>query len=247
MPRKIRTKKVAEVKDRTEEFQDWFLLQSRCRLEGREPSQRSGDPEERKWANWVQTARYASGIRAVNISVQVDWIFLSCGCVRKGMKRFFPEDPSCPALVEDLTRQSAIRRRKKGLVDDGLLTTTTHDLSGHRLILNPDLIGKFDLSTPYDDLPLQYRKIYDSMRPSFPAPLWCEGVIHDSGRSLRACKNPPVPDSKFCAKCDRQYGGTGKTKWSHEQHRDIMFALRNRLEILWDVMSGRRRRSHMPQ
>ena len=113
MPRKIRKKKVPEVKDRTEEFQDWFLLQSRCRLERREPSQLSGDPEERKWANWVQTARYASSITAANISVLVDWLFQSCGCVRKGIKRFFPEDPSCPALVEDLTRKSAIRRRKK--------------------------------------------------------------------------------------------------------------------------------------
>ena len=48
MPRKIREKKVPEVKDRTEEFQDWFLLQSACRLECREPSRLSGDLEERK-------------------------------------------------------------------------------------------------------------------------------------------------------------------------------------------------------
>ena len=48
MPRKIREKKVLEVKDRTEEWQDWFLLQSACRLECREPSRLSGDLEERK-------------------------------------------------------------------------------------------------------------------------------------------------------------------------------------------------------
>ena len=151
MPRKIREKKFPELKDRTEEFQDWFLLQSPCRLERREPSRKSGDPEERKWANWIHDVRYASSITAANISVLVDWLFQSCGCVRKGIKRFFPEDPSCPALVEDLTRKSAIRRRKKGLVDDGLLTTTTQDLSGPRLTRSPDMIGKFDLSTPYDD------------------------------------------------------------------------------------------------
>ena len=48
MPRKIRVKKVVEVKDRTEELQDWFLLRSACRLECREPSHLSGDLEERK-------------------------------------------------------------------------------------------------------------------------------------------------------------------------------------------------------
>ena len=109
MPRKIRKKKVFELKDRTKEFQDWFLLQAPCRVERRAPSQRSGDPEERKWANWIRTVRYASSITAAKIAVQVDWILQSCGCVRKGIKRFILEDPACPALVEDLARQSAIR------------------------------------------------------------------------------------------------------------------------------------------
>ena len=116
MPRKKRPKKEPEVKDRTEEFQDWFLLQSPCRLEHREPSRRSSDPEERKWANWIHAVRYASCIRAGNISMQIDCILQSCGCVRKGHKRLFRDD------------------------------------------------GKFDMSTPYDDLPLQYRTMYDSIR-----------------------------------------------------------------------------------
>ena len=231
MPRKIRKKKVFELKDRTKEFQDWFLLQAPCRVERREPSQRSGDPEERKWANWIRTVRYASSITAANISVQVDWILQSCGCVRKGIKRFFPEDPACPALVEDLARQSAIRRRKRGLDDVGLLMTTTQALSGQPLTSTPDLIGKFDLSTPYDDLPLQYRKIYDTIRPSFPAPSTCQGVNYYSWIS---CKKPPVPGSKFCARCDgvEKWGGTGKTKWSDDQHRLIMEKLFHQLRRL---------------
>ena len=242
MPRKIRKKKVFEVKDRREEFQDWFLRQSSCRLERRKPSQRSGDPEERKWANWINTVRCASSITAANISVQVDWILLSCGCVRKGVKRVFSEEPSCPGLGEDLTRQSAIRRRQTVVVDDGLLTTTAHGLSGHQLILNPDMIGTFDLSTRYEDLPLQYRKLYDFIRPSVLAPSTCQGVNAYSGRS---CKRPPAPGSNFCVRCDGvdNWGGTGITKWSDDQHRDIMFALSHHLKRLWDAMSSRGRRS----
>ena len=162
------------------------------------------------------------------------------------MKRFFPEDPSCPAVVEDLTRQSAMRRRKKGLVDDGLLTTTTQDLSRHRLILDPDLISKFDLSTPYDDLPPQYRKIYDSIRPSFPAPSTCQGVNYYSGRS---CKKTPVPGSKFCARCDgvEKWDGSAKTKWCDDQHRLIMDKLGQHLKRLWEGLNSRGRTCHTPE
>ena len=143
------------------------------------------------------------------------------------MKRFFAEDPWCPALVEDLTRQSAIRRRKTVVgVDDGLLKPTMHhDLSGHRLRLIPDLIGKFDLSTAYEDLPPQYRKLYDSLRPSFSAVSTCQGVSAYSGRS---CRSLPVP---------------GEAEGSDAQHRDIMVALGHHLKRLWDVMSSRGRGS----
>ena len=86
----------------TEAFQDWFLLRSRCRLEHRGPSARSSELEERKWAHWINSARYSSSTRAVEISIRVDWILLCCGCVRRTAKRFFPEDPSWPVLVEEL-------------------------------------------------------------------------------------------------------------------------------------------------
>ena len=238
MPRKIRAKKEPEVKDRTEEFQDWFLLQSPCRLERREPSRLSGDPEERKWANWIKDVRYASSITAANISVQVDWILQSCGCVRKGVKRFFPEDPSCPALVEDLTRKSEIRRRKTRRIDDDLLTTPTHDSSGRRLSFPPaDPPGKFDLSMPYDDLPLQYQKMYDSIRPFVKGaddPSKCRG--YENG--IRQCSYPPVPGSKFCAKCDGPLGVELAAKRSADHHRRIMVELQICLRRTWRTLTG---------
>ena len=244
-PRKKRQKMEFEVKDRTEEFQDWFLLHSLCRLEHREPSRTSGDPEERKWANWIMTVRYASGSRAVNmvrsillISIQVDWILQSCGCVRKGVKRFFPEDPSCPALVEDLTRKSEIRRRKTRRIDDDLLTTPTHDSSGCRLSFPPaDPPGKFDLSMPYDDLPLQYQKMYDSIRPFVKGaddPSKCQG--YENG--IRQCSYPPVPGSKFCAKCDGPLGVELAAKRSADHHRRIMVELQICLRRTWRTLTG---------
>ena len=227
MPRKIREKKQREVKDRTEEFQDWFLLQSRCRLECREPSRLSGDPEERTWANWIHSVRYASGITAAKISVEVDWILQSCGCVRKGVKRFFPEDPSCPVLIEDLTRKSVRRRRKTGPVHDDLLTATTRALSGPP--------GKFDLSTPYDDLPLQYRKMYDAIRPFVKDPSNCEGWDYDRG--IRPCNNPPLPGSNFCQKCRKE--PVDYHQLSAERHGRIMSALRGQLLQIWRELIGR--------
>ena len=72
-----------------------------------------------------------------NISVPVHWRFQSCACVRKGVKRFVVKAPPCPVLVEDLSCKCEIRRRKTGFLHDDLLTTTSHNLSGHRLLFDP--------------------------------------------------------------------------------------------------------------
>ena len=177
------------MKDRTEEFQDWFLLQSPCRLEHRGPSRRSSDPEERKWANWIHAVRYASCIRAGNISMQIDCILQSCGCVRKVHKRLFRDN------------------------------------------------GTFYCSTPYEDLPLQHRKIYNSIRPFVKGPSMCQGWNYDGG--IGPCNNPPVPGSNFCAKCAKKNGGLDYDKWSAEEHGRIMLDLRARLQQIWATLTGR--------
>ena len=56
-----------------------------------------------------------------------------------------------------------------------------------------------------------------------------------------------VPGSTFCARCDgrEKLHGTGKTKLSDDQHRDVMVAFGHHLKRFWDVISSRGRRFHM--
>ena len=230
--------RVSLTTEMTDAFEDWFLLRSRCRLEHREPNLRGSDLEERRWAHWINSARYSSSIRAVEISIRLDWILLFCGCVRRTVKRFFPEDPSWPALVEELTRRSEGRQRGARLVDDGLVTTATDDFCVKRFrSQRADVPGRCALTTPYDHLPPQYRKMYDSVRPVVKAVSESSQCYARSG-SRKQCHCPPGSGTTLRACQDVGCSFVLASMWADDPHRCVMMEVHRRLCRIWKAWVG---------
>ena len=174
----------------------------------------------------------------MEISIRVDWIFLCCGCVRRTAKRFFSEDPSWPALVEELTRRSEGRQRRARLVHDGLVTSATGDLSVQRFrSQRADVPGRCALTTPYDNLPPQYRKMYDSVRPVVKAASESSQCYARTGaRTQGHC--PPGSGTTICASQDVGCSFVTASMWADDPHRCVMMEVHRRLCRTWKAWVG---------